>query len=146
MFPALNSQCTHIFVLLINDIKSKIASVYNGHQRGPVTLTPIADRLAVELSLHVPVYTTQVFRGWDSNTKPSACEANALVYCANAAGHKTINKLWNTTRDCRVIINSTVVVHHKKKRIVANLFSWYIHALRFSCMISVEYKFNDSLT
>ena len=28
-------------------------SVYNGHLRGPVTFTPIAQRLAVELSLHV---------------------------------------------------------------------------------------------
>ena len=32
------------------------ASVYNGHLRGPVTLTPNAERLAVELSL--PVFTT----------------------------------------------------------------------------------------
>ena len=32
------------------------ASVYNGHLRGPMTLTPIAERLAVELSL--PVFTT----------------------------------------------------------------------------------------
>ena len=30
-------------------------SVYNGHPRGPVTLTPIAERLTVELSL--PVFT-----------------------------------------------------------------------------------------
>ena len=27
------------------------ASVYNGHLRGPLTLTPIAERLAVDLSL-----------------------------------------------------------------------------------------------
>ena len=32
------------------------ASVYNGHLRGPVTLTPIAGHLTVELSL--PVFTT----------------------------------------------------------------------------------------
>ena len=32
------------------------SSVYNGHLRGPVTLTPIAERLAVELSR--PVFTT----------------------------------------------------------------------------------------
>ena len=31
-------------------------SVYNGHLRGPVTLTPIVGRSAVELSL--PVFTT----------------------------------------------------------------------------------------
>ena len=51
--------------------------VYNGHFRGPVTLTPNAERLAVELSL--PVFTSWVCRGWDSNTQPSACEANALT-------------------------------------------------------------------
>ena len=33
--------------------------------RGPMTLTPIAERLTVELSL--PVFTTLVCRGWDSN-------------------------------------------------------------------------------
>ena len=33
-------------------------TVYNGHLRGPVTLTPVAERLALELSL--PVFTTQV--------------------------------------------------------------------------------------
>ena len=32
------------------------ASVYNGHLRGPMALTTIAERLAVELSL--PVFTT----------------------------------------------------------------------------------------
>ena len=36
------------------------ASVYNGHIRGHVTLTPIAERLAVELSL--PVFTTGLSR------------------------------------------------------------------------------------
>ena len=56
------------------------ASVY---LRGPVTLTPIAERLAVEQSL--PIFTTKVCRGWDSNTQPSAFEANALAHCATAA-------------------------------------------------------------
>ena len=49
-----------------------VASIYNGHIRGPVTLTPIAERLVVELSL-------LVCRGLDSNTKPSTCEANVLT-------------------------------------------------------------------
>ena len=44
-------------------------SVYNGYLRGPLTLTPIAERQAVELSL--PVFTNKVCRCWDSNTKPS---------------------------------------------------------------------------
>ena len=38
-----------------------VASVYNGHLRGPVTLTPTAERLALELSL--PVFKTSVCRG-----------------------------------------------------------------------------------
>ena len=56
---------------------------YNGHLRGPVILTPIAERLAMELLL--PVFTTWVCRGWDSNTQPSACEANAVTHSAIAA-------------------------------------------------------------
>ena len=52
-------------------------SIYNGHLRGPVTRTPIVERLAVELSL--PVFTTYVCHGWDSNIHFSACEANALT-------------------------------------------------------------------
>ena len=57
-------------------------TVYDSHLRGPVTLTPIAERLAVERSLHV--FTTYVSRGWDSNTQPSACGANAHTHCATA--------------------------------------------------------------
>ena len=40
-------------------------TVYNNHLRGPVTLTRVAERLAVELSL--PVFTTWVFRDRGSN-------------------------------------------------------------------------------
>ena len=46
-------------------------SVYNGHLRGPVTLTPITERLGVDLSL--PVFTNQVCRGRNSNTRTSSC-------------------------------------------------------------------------
>ena len=46
------------------------------------THTYIAEDWAVELSL--PVSTTWVCRGWDSNTQPSACEANAQTHCATA--------------------------------------------------------------
>ena len=42
-----------------------------------MTLTPISERLAVELSQ--PVLTTWVCRGWDSNTQSYACGANALI-------------------------------------------------------------------
>ena len=66
------------------------ASVYNGHLRGPVTLTPIAERLAVELSL--PVFTTLNCRGWVSNTQPSACGANVLAHCATAVVSMVANE------------------------------------------------------
>ena len=39
------------------------------HLQGPVTLIPITEHLAVEMSL--PVLTTYVCRSWDSNTQPS---------------------------------------------------------------------------
>ena len=55
---------------------------YNGHFRGPVTPTPIAEHLAVELSL--PVSMTYVCCGWDLKTQPSTCEVNAPTHCATA--------------------------------------------------------------
>ena len=48
-----------------------------------MTLTPIVERLAVELSL--PVFTTSIYRGRGSNTQTSACGENALTHCATAA-------------------------------------------------------------
>ena len=47
------------------------ASIYNGHLWGHMIPTPIVERWAVELSL--PVLTTSVCCGWDSNTQLSAC-------------------------------------------------------------------------
>ena len=70
------------------------ASTFNGHLRGPATLTSVTERLAVELSL--PIFTRWICRGWDSNTKPSASEANALTNCSTAAVYITslyLNKL-----------------------------------------------------
>ena len=66
------------------------ASVYNGHLQWPVTPTPKAKRLTADLSL--PVLTTKVCRGWDLNTQPSACGANALTHCATAAARKLVKK------------------------------------------------------
>ena len=55
---------------------------YNVHLRKPLTLASVAEHLAVEMPL--PVLTTYVCRGWDSNTQTSACKANALTDCATA--------------------------------------------------------------
>ena len=57
-------------------------SVYNGNPRGTVARTPIAERLAVQLSN--TVFTTKVYRDWDLNTQLSACGANALRHCTTA--------------------------------------------------------------
>ena len=57
--------------------------IINQSIRGPVTLTPVVERLAGELPL--PVFTTSVYRGWDLNTQTSACGENALTNCASAA-------------------------------------------------------------
>ena len=52
-----------------------VASIHNGHLRGSVTLKPVPERLAVELSQ--PVFTTEICRGCDSNTQPAASEAKS---------------------------------------------------------------------
>ena len=64
------------------------APVSNCHLRGPVTLTPIAERLAVELSL--PIFTTDVCRGGHLNSQPSACEAKR----SNRLCHRGNLHLW----------------------------------------------------
>ena len=56
---------------------------YNGHQRGPLTLTQVTGRLAVELSL--PVLTTYICHGWDSKTQLSVCVTNPRTDSATAA-------------------------------------------------------------
>ena len=58
------------------------AFVQYGHRRVPVTLASVAERLAVQLLQ--PVLTTQICRGWDSNTQPSACQATTND-CTTAA-------------------------------------------------------------
>ena len=64
-------------------------SVYNGHLRGPVTITLVAERLAVELSLLA--LATWISQGWDSNNKPSLCDTNALTDCVTAAEIHEVN-------------------------------------------------------
>ena len=51
-------------------------TLYTGLLRGPVTLKPVAERLAVELSL--PVFTTQVYRERGSN--PNLLHARRTLY------------------------------------------------------------------
>ena len=81
------------------------ASIYNGHIRGPVTLTPFAKCLAVERSQ--PVFTTKVCCGWDSNTQPSTYGDNALTHCAIAA----VSILWFTMSfDVALFVN---LFYHK---------------------------------
>ena len=70
-------------------------SVYNGHLWGPMTLTPVAERLAVELSQ--AVLTTKVCRSRDSNTQPFACDANALTDRATALLRCKHTNGWNRT-------------------------------------------------
>ena len=50
--------------------------------RGAVTFTTVAENLTLELPL--PVSTVLVRRDWNSNTRPSVCEAYALTKCAKS--------------------------------------------------------------
>ena len=57
-------------------------SIYNGHLRGPVTLTPIAERLAVELSLTCVKYLSLSRLGFEH---PIRVLGRALTDSATAA-------------------------------------------------------------
>lgn len=59
-----------------------------------MTLTHVAECLAMELSIHVPVFSTHVCRGRNSNSQPSECEANGLIDCATAAVRILLNTLY----------------------------------------------------
>ena len=86
------------------------ASIKNGDFRGPMTLTPIGERLALELSL--PVFKTYACRRWDSNTQPSACEANALTNCATAAFNVSYKMKDYVYLRKEVNIKKTYKTHH----------------------------------
>ena len=63
-------------------------TLYNGHRRGHVTLTPVAERLAVELSL--PVFTTQVCRDRGSNPDFPHARPTLYLYTTAAVSCKII--------------------------------------------------------
>ena len=68
----------------------------HGHLRGPVTLTPVAERLAVELSL--PVFTTQVCRDRGSNSDLPHARRTLYLYATTAVAEKekqNIKIWWN---------------------------------------------------
>ena len=65
------------------------ASIYHCHLRGTMTLIPVAELLALELSL--PGFATYVCRALDSNTKPSAFDVNAQTDCATTANFNKMN-------------------------------------------------------
>ena len=59
------------------------------HLRRSVTLTSVAKRLAVELSL--PVFTIYICGGLDLSIQPFACEENSLTDCPTTAGYIMFN-------------------------------------------------------
>ena len=62
------------------------------HLQGTMTLTPVAVRLAMGLSLRV--ITGYICHGSDRNSQPSARDSNALIKCTSAVVKK--NPLLNT--------------------------------------------------
>ena len=106
------------------------ASVYNGHLRGLVTSQD--ERLAVELPL--PVYTTYICRGWNSNIQPSACAANVLTHCATPA-----------VKNQQQTMKNNIGTQHK------NVHSWYTGSLynsqipHFNCIMVSQVSMNHMM-
>ena len=59
-------------------------SVYNGHLQGPVTLTPIVERLVVEMSLYLFLLLRSIAVGI-RRPNLTLCRTNALTQCTTAA-------------------------------------------------------------
>ena len=87
-FLACHTYCDigHPFIMVISEDlwqSHLLPSVWQQICHYLFLLPTSVEWLAVDLSL--PVFTTYVCRGWDSNTQLSACGANALTHCAAAA-------------------------------------------------------------
>ena len=67
-------------------------TVYNGHLRGPVTHTPVAERLAVELSL--PTFTTWVCRDRGSNPNLMHVRQIRYLYATVVVKFTCMKYLW----------------------------------------------------
>ena len=91
-------------------------TVYNGHLRGPMSLKPVAERLAVKLSL--PVCTTQVCRDRGSNPDLPHARRTLYLYATAAvqmvresSGHRTM------TMDVRPAnswkCQNIIITHHR---------------------------------
>ena len=100
-------------------------SVYNSSLRGPMTQTPVAERIAEELTL--PVFSIQVCRGSDSITQISACEANAITNCDTAAASP------NRIRMKINHLHFIEVLEHRNK-------FWY----NGTCIISFYFKYRNT--
>ena len=101
------------------DLLWHASSVYIRHLRGPVTFTLVAERLT-------PVYMTWFRRGWVSNTKHSACDANALTDCTTAAADEVIKviKYIYIVETCKKSSRLWDIGFFRKTNIISNL-SWH---------------------
>ena len=95
------------------------SSVYICHLRGPVTFTTVAERLTY-------VYMTWFCRGWDSNTKPSACDANALTDFVTAAADvgMMIIKYLYIMETCKIPSELCVIGFFRMTNIISHV-SWH---------------------
>ena len=78
-----------------------VASVYYGHLRGPVTLAPKTERLAVELT--ISVFTTDVCSHWDSNTRSNT---RSIHFLCKTILHVCMNLSLDTFTRLNFLINS----------------------------------------
>ena len=104
-----------------------------------MTLTPSAERLEVELS--IPVFTTHVCRGLDSNTQLSACEANALTDCATAVVCLIVYMLFAIVSFCSCMFCCLVMFGFFGCLLVYGFFVYVLFVCRCipCCFLVLEY-------
>ena len=84
-------------------------TLYNGHLRGPVTLTPVAERLAVELSL--PVLKTKVCPNRGSNTNLPHAGWKLCHYATGAICYSYFCKNERRKACCNMVLRFNVFQH-----------------------------------
>ena len=131
--PTLSSYC-HWAVWVLKRATPTVtrASVYNGHLREPVTLTPNAERLAVELTTSFK--DLQVCRGWGSNTQPSACGEIDLTHCRgfNYVIHNLICLQMQMQMQTRIIRSNFALKFEELCWYLISILILYIDAINFS--------------
>ena len=87
-------------------------SVYNGHLRGPISITSAVEHLEVELPLPVYIWLWSVSTAWGFEHPTFPMRGERLTDCATAAVHYVRNKIFDWFLRKDISTTRMLVVFH----------------------------------